>query len=40
MVVMIPKEGKDLNRTKGWRLIVLINYLLKLIDQVVTNELQ
>ena len=40
MVVMIPKEGKDLSKAKGWRPIVLMNCLLKLMDKVVTNELQ
>ena len=39
-VVMIPKTGKDLSRAKGWRPIVLINCLLKLMDKVVANELQ
>ena len=39
-VVMIPKEGKDLTRAKGWRPIMLINCLLKLMDKVVANELQ
>ena len=39
-VVMIPKGGKDLSRAKGWRPIVLINCLLKLMDKVVANELQ
>ena len=39
-VVMIPKEGKDLSRAKGWRPIVLINCLLKLMDKVIANELQ
>ena len=39
-VVMISKGGKDLSRAKGWRPIVLINCLLKLMDKVVANELQ
>ena len=39
-VVMIPKVGKDTTRAKGWRPIVLINCLLKLMDKVVANELQ
>ena len=39
-VVMIPKQGKDLTKTKGWRPIVLINCLLKCMDKVVANELQ
>ena len=39
-VVMIPKEGKDLTRAKGWRPIVLINCLLKLMDKAVANKLQ
>ena len=39
-VVMIPKVGKDLNRAKGWRPIVLINCLLKLMDKVVAKILQ
>ena len=39
-VVMIPKIGKDLTQAKGWRPIVLINCLLKLMDKVVANELQ
>lgn len=34
-VVIIPKEGKDRTKAKGWRPIVLIDCLLKLIDQVV-----
>ena len=37
---MIPKTGKDLTKAKGWRPIVLINCLLKLIDKVVANKLQ
>ena len=39
-VVMIPKTGKDLSRVKGWRPIVFINCLIKLMDKVVANELQ
>ena len=39
-VVMIPKTGKDHSQAKGWRPIVLINCLLKLMDKVVANELQ
>ena len=39
-VVMIPKEGKDLSKVKGWRPMVLMNCLLKLMDKVVANELQ
>ena len=39
-VVMIPKTGKDLTKAKGWRPIVLINCLLKLMDKVVANALQ
>ena len=39
-VVMIPKIGKALNKVKGWRPIVLINCLLKLMDKVVANILQ
>ena len=39
-VVMIPKTGKDLTKAKGWRPIVLINCLLKLMDKVVANKLQ
>ena len=39
-VVMIPKPGKDSSKAKGWRPIVLINCLLKLMDKVVASELQ
>ena len=39
-MVMIPKTGKALNKAKGWRPIVLINCLLKLMDKVVANILQ
>ena len=39
-VVMIPKPGKDLSTTKGWRPIVLMSCLLKLMDKVVAHELQ
>ena len=39
-MVMISKVGKDRTRAKGWRPIVLINCLLKLMDKVVANELQ
>ena len=39
-VVMIPQEGKDLSKAKGWRPIVLMNCLLRLKDKVVANELQ
>ena len=37
---MIPKTGKDLTATKGWRPIVLISCLLKLMDKVVASKLQ
>ena len=39
-VVMIPKMGKDLTTAKGWRPIVLMSCLLKLMDKVVASELQ
>ena len=39
-VVMIPKFAKDHSQAKGWRPIILINCLLKLMDKVVANELQ
>ena len=34
-VVLIPKEGKDLIRAKGWKPIVLMSCLLKLMDKAV-----
>ena len=40
IVIMIPKTGKDLSKAKGWRPIVLINCLIKLMDKVVANKLQ
>jgi len=39
-VVMIPKPGKDHNRTKGWQPINLINCIGKLGEKVVANRLQ
>ena len=39
-VVMIPKVGKDQSTVKGWRPIVLMSCLLKLMDKVVASELQ
>jgi len=39
-VVMIPKPGKDYNKTKGWRPINLINCIGKLVEKVVANRLQ
>ena len=39
-VVMIPKTNKDMTKAKGWRPIVFINCLLKLMDKVMANELQ
>jgi len=39
-VVMIPKLGKDHNKTKGWRPINLINCIGKLGEKVVANRLQ
>ena len=39
-VVMIPKVGKNLGAGKGWRPIVLMSCLLKLMDKVVVEELQ
>ena len=40
MVVMIPKTGKDLSKVKGWRPIVLMSCLLKLMHKVIAEELQ
>ena len=39
-VVFIPKLNKDHKAAKGWRPINLINYVGKLIEKVVTDELQ
>lgn len=39
-VVMIPKTGKDLSAIKGWRPIVLMSCLTKLMHKVVANQLQ
>ena len=39
-VVMIPKIGKDQSTVKGWRPIVLMSCLLKLMDKVVAEDLQ
>jgi len=39
-VVIIPKPGKDHNKTKGWRPINLINCIGKLGEKVVANRLQ
>ena len=39
-IAMIPKVGKDLTAVKGWRPIVLMSCLLKLMDKVVASELQ
>jgi len=39
-IVMIPKPGKDHNKTKGWQPINLINCISKLGEKVVANRLQ
>ena len=39
-VVLIPKPGKDLTKTKSWRPINLINCMGKLGEKVVADELQ
>jgi len=39
-VMMIPKPGKDHNKTTGWRPINLINCISKLGEKVVANRLQ
>jgi len=39
-VIMIPKPGKDYNKTKEWRPINLINCIGKLGEKVIANRLQ
>ena len=39
-VVLIPKLGRDLTRTKSWRPINLINYIGKLGEKVVADAFQ
>ena len=39
-VVLIPKPGRDLTKTKSWRPINLINFIGKLGEKVVADELQ
>ena len=39
-VVLIPKPGRDLTKTKSWRPINLINCIGKLGEKVVADELQ
>ena len=39
-VIIIPKTGKDQSIVKGWRTIVLMSCLLKLMDKVVAEDLQ
>ena len=39
-MVLIPKPGRDLTRTKSWRPINLINCIWKLVEKVVANALQ